>query len=302
MLLMKAKEMDTLWSILACPQCSSTLFINTNKIIECTSCNTLFKETQSGKLDFRLRRPKRGSIPFCITPSYQPNEHLFHVLPLNSKPETEAVDENFLSKEMASYIPRPSSEESLMLDLGCGNTRHRSTFEQAGFKYVGLDYTSQESTLLGDAHALPFKANSFEFLFSFAVLEHLQFPFVAMNEAYRVLKWNSRLIGSVAFLEPFHGKSFYHHTHYGLLNCLEQAGFVVEHISPNISWDVLTAQASMVLFPKMPRLLRRSLVFPLRSIHKIYWKIGHFLYPYQIKEINRLLRTTGAFMFVASKE
>ena len=105
----------------------------------------------------------------------------------------------------------------------------------------------------------------------------------------------------MAFLETFHGGSFYHHTHYGLLNCLEHAGFTVEHISPNTSWDALTAQASMALFPGMPNTLARALVLPLRAIHKVYWKIGHSFNP-QAREITRLLWTAGAFMFVASKK
>jgi SAM-dependent methyltransferase len=299
--LLNAEENARLWDILACPRCLSSLSkINTG--IECTSCHTRFKETESGQLDFRLKKEKIVKVPFSISPSYTPNEDLFHLLPMNPKIEAKTAEPQLLSKELTSYIPHPFSNSSMMLDLGCGNSRHRSTFEQAGYKYVGLDIASQEATILGDAHALPFKDESFEFLFSFAVLEHLQFPFVAMNEAYRILKHGTRFIGSVAFLEPFHGNSFYHHTHYGLLSCLEHAGFKVEHISPNPSWDVLTAQASMSLFPKMPKTLSRALVLPLKTIHKMYWKTAQMLNPNQANEIKRLLWTTGAFLFIASKQ
>jgi SAM-dependent methyltransferase len=298
---MNAEQIDFLWSILACPQCFSSPLVRTNTGVKCTSCNTQFEETGNRQLNFRLKREKKVSIPFFISPrNYEPDEDLFNVLPLNENHENSIVTPHFLSKEMASYIPRPSSKASIMLDLGCGDTRHRSNFEQAGFKYVGLDYDSKEATLLGDAHALPFRNESFEFLFSFAVLEHLRFPFVAIDEAYRVLKHGSRFIGSVAFLEPFHGQSFYHHTHYGLLNSLEHAGFTVNCISPDTSWDVLNAQASMSLFPKMPKSLAKALVFPLRTISKLYWKTGRFMNP-QAKEITRLLCTAGAFMFVALK-
>ncbi len=296
-----AEEIINLWDILACSQCLGSHLAKTKTGIECTSCHSRFEETVSGQLDFRLRREKKVIIPFTLSPSYKPNEELFHILPMNPRIEANPVESKLLSKELKSYIPRPSSNSSIMLDLGCGNSRHRSTFEQAGFKYVGLDIASQEATILADAHALPFKAESFEFLFSFAVLEHLHFPFVAMNEAYRVLKHGTRFIGSVAFLEPFHGNSFYHNTHYGLLNSLKCAGFSVEHISPHPYWDVLTAQASMSLFPKMPKALSRALVLPLRTIHKLYWKTAHLLNPNQAKEIKRLLWTTGAFLLIASK-
>ena len=90
-------------------------------------------------------------------------------------------------------------------------------------------------------------------------------------------------------------------THFGLLNCLEHAGFSVEYISPNTSWDALTAQAAMGLFPKLPKPLTSALVFPLRMIHKAYWKTGHLLNP-EAKEITRLLCLAGAFLFVATKK
>ena len=76
---------------------------------------------------------------------------------------------------------------------------------------------------------------------------------------------------------------------------------VLDHMSPHPSWDVLTAQASMRLFPKMPKALSRALVLPLKTIHKLYWKAARLLNPNQAKEIKRLLWTTGAFLFIASK-
>ena len=298
---MNPEEIAALWDILACPQCLSSHLVKTNSGIKCTSCNAQFEEKESGQLDFRLRREKKVIVPFTISPSYKPSEELFHLLPMNPKIEANSVETQLLPKELASYIPRPSSNSSIMLDLGCGNSRYKPTFEHAGFKYVGLDIASQEATILGDAHVMPFKTESFDFLFSFAAIEHLQFPFIAMNEAYRVLKHRTRFIGSVAFLEPFHGNSFYHHTHYGILNSLEHAGFSIDHISPHPSWDVLTAQASMSLFPKMPKALSRALVLPLKTVHKVYWKAARLLNPNQAKEIKRLLWTTGAFLFIASK-
>lgn len=113
-----------------------------------------------------------------------------------------------------------------------------------------LDLDSKEATLQGDAHAFSFRDECFEFVFNRSVIEHLQYPFLAVNEAYRILKPDSKFIGTAAFLEPFHGNSFYHHTHIGLLNCFEHACFNVEHISPQSKWDMLAAQASMNLSPR----------------------------------------------------
>src|SRR4030095_14421423 len=103
----------------------------------------------------------------------------------------------------------------------------------AGFHWMGLDYSASEAPILGDAHALPFETESIEFVLSLAVLEHIQHPAVAIQEINRVLKRGGLYLGTVAFLEPFHGNSYYHHTHLGTFNSLRLGGFDVERVAPN---------------------------------------------------------------------
>jgi SAM-dependent methyltransferase len=287
-----------LWIVLACPQCLQPLEA-TEQGAFCRSCCSHYLKTKNGQLDLRLKSSKKVMVPFVLTPSFTSNQKKFSILPVNPNPEGNFGIPNGITKELATYIPKARSNSSLMLDLGCGDARHKQNFTEAGFKYVGLDYYSNQATLLGDAHALPFQNECFDFVFSRSVIEHLQYPLLAMNETYRVMKPNSKFIGSAPFLEPFHN-SFCHFTHLGLLNCLESAGFTVEHISPHPTWDVLTAQASMSLFPKMPYALSKTLVAPLRSLHKIWWRIGKYVNP-EACELTRLLWTAGSFMFIASK-
>jgi SAM-dependent methyltransferase len=228
---------------------------------------------------------------------------MFDELPTNSAPEVDYTNvdvPHHLSKELLSHFPKARSENSWMLDLGCGNAVHRNVCEHAGFKYVGLDYDCADAPLLGDAHSLPFKNQSFEFILSIAVLEHIRFPFVMMKEAYRVLKPGGVFIGTVAFLEPFHQDSFYHHTHLGTYNSLQEGGFKIVHICPSNQWSALAAQATMGLFPRLPRLLCLSIVMPVQAIHKLWWKIGGVLLKKDV-ERTRLLTTTGAFTFIARK-
>jgi len=210
-----------------------------------------------------------------------------------------------LTREMLSYFP--ASQGGLILDLGCGDelvTVHRENCERAGFRYVGVDVSSSKADILADAHALPFKDASFEAILSLAVFEHIQYPFIAANEAHRVLKEGGTFFGTVAFLEPFHGSygSFYNHSWMGTANVLEFAGFEVERIAPERAWSGLVALAEMGLFPHLPITISKTLIFPLSVLHRAYFKIGNLLLHHELTtEEYRLLSTTGAFFFLASK-
>lgn len=203
-----------------------------------------------------------------------------------------------LTMAMLSHFPRAASPDSIALDLGCGAAVHRAVLEHAGFQWAGVDHMAAEAALLADAHSLPFEDSSVEFILTIAVLEHIRYPFVAMAEAFRVLKPGALMIGTVAFLEPFHGDSHYHHTHLGTLNTLRHAGFDVSILSVDPAWSVLDAQAKMILFPRMPAIAQRATVSPLRLAHKLWWRLARRANP-QWTEARRTRDTAGAFGFVA---
>ncbi|MDQ2985853.1 MAG: class I SAM-dependent methyltransferase [Armatimonadota bacterium] len=256
----------------------------------------------SAQPDFRLRTEKTVTLPFQVgTPASTEGIDLgalkFHPTPAVDFAGT-AVPHH-LSKEILSHFPKAGSPDSLVLDIGCGNSIHRGVCERAGFEYAGLDYMEVGAHMFGDAHALPFKDNSFEFILSIAVLEHIQFPFLMMYEAIRVLKPGGKFIGTVAFLEPHHQDSYYHHTHLGTCNSLQYAGFDIEQIAPSVGWSVLRAQAP-TLFSKLPRPLSNLIVLPLHLTHRAWWKLGG-LVSEKATERNRLLLLTGSFTFIAYK-
>jgi SAM-dependent methyltransferase len=187
------------------------------------------------------------------------------------------------------------------LDLGCGRTLHRAVCQAAGFGYVGMDIRAPEAPLLGDAHALPFGDGSFEFVLSLAVLEHIRYPMVMAREAFRVLAPRGLMMGTVAFLEPFHSGSYYHHTHWGVYNTLHQAGFEIRHIGPGPKRSVLEAQAT-ALFPRMPAAMARALVLPLQALHRLWWQLGHRVTGTAgASEQYRAFSTCGSFSFLAVK-
>lgn len=300
---MTNKLSDTVRNILVCPYCGSSLN-NINEGMICRTCKSQFKLTKKGALDFRLQQPKTYHYDFTLGTSLLPKTMFdFGLLPLNINPEVNFSNidvPHHLSKSILSYFPKAKNNSSLMLDLGCGNMIHKEVCEHAGFEHVGIDYYSDDAMILGDAHSLPFKNDSFEFILSIAVLEHLRYPFIAMKEAYRILKSNGIFIGTVSFLEPFHCESFYHHTHLGTYNSLQEGGFKIEKISPNKKWTALSAQARSGLFPKMPRLFSNLIIMPIQVFHEIWWKFCS-IFSINFKEDKRIRNTAGAFTFIARK-
>lgn len=294
---------DHLWTILVCPYCGESLH-RADSTITCRQCRACYPMTASGTLDLRLRQHKDYAYSLTLgTPLLPEQGFEFRLLPLRPDPEVDFSSvrvPTHLTRELMSHFPRAKTKSSLVLDLGCGAAIHREVCEHAGFEYVGLDYACEGASILGDAHALPFKDESFEFVLSVAVLEHIRFPFVMMKEAYRVLEPNGLFIGTVAFLEPFHADSFYHHTCLGTYNSLREGGFTVEIIAPSDKWSVLMAQAHMAFFPKMPRLVSKAMVMPLYGMHKMWWRTAR-LVSSKASEERRITNTTGAFTFIARR-
>src|SRR5688572_25293351 len=182
---------SNVWNVLICSYCGHALE-KINSGVECPDCNLKYQYTNSGALDLRLKRSKKYYLELDLETSLLPdNGFQFEPLAINTEQEVDFSNMSVpqhLTKEMLSYFPKAKSSDSLMLDLGCGGAIHKGVCGYAGFEWVGLDYDSPEALILGDAHSLPFKSDTFEFILSVAVLEHIRFPFVMMSEAYRVLE------------------------------------------------------------------------------------------------------------------
>ena len=327
--MLSATLSDRVWSVLACPHCGGALARLADGA-RCEGCGTEFGRSASGQFDLRLRRAQRRQLELTLeapldaraapaasaVPADAPVASATPTLDgvdwsrlrPNPSPEVDVSKVQgpcHLPRDLRTYFPRaaaaPDRERELALDLGCGAQVHQEVCELAGFEYVGLDYSTPEAMLLGDAQALPFRDGAFAFVLTIAVLEHVPFPLLMMREAHRVLRPGGRLLGTVAFLEPFHQNSLHHHTHLGALHALRFAGFRVEHIAPSGGWSGLEAQAHMGLFPKAPRPLARLLVAPLLALHRLWWRIGRLADP-TATETRRLLKNSGAILFLATRE
>lgn len=125
----------------------------------------------------------------------------------------------FAREKLAHII----DESSSVLDIGGGlridssrsnrldpkNAWIRARIEQRGVRYRILDYVPDfHPDLVGDIQALPLPDASEEAIICNAVFEHVENPFKAASELYRVLKPGGRAFVYVPFL-------YYYHAHEG---------------------------------------------------------------------------------------
>jgi SAM-dependent methyltransferase len=158
--------------------------------------------------------------------------------------------------ELLSVLQQTLPQPGRVLDLGCGPRDQAIPIMSLGHQYVGVDYSGDAADLLADAHALPFGSASFDFVFSYAVLEHLHNPFLALAEIGRVLKPGGTMCGTVSLGEPFHN-SFFHHSVWGMMSLCAANRFEVLRLWP--CWDTLGGLAEMGRYSKLVKLGLRML-------------------------------------------
>jgi len=98
-------------------------------------------------------------------------------------------------------IVRHSKPDALVLDLGCGYASFATPWRQFCRQVVGLDMspairnnTWVGSRVRGDVYHVPLPRNSVDLIIMRFVLEHLERPLEAMQEAARVLRPGGKLV------------------------------------------------------------------------------------------------------------
>ena len=297
---------QNVWTRLACSFCGNAL-VQSATGASCPVCGLQYRRTGAAALDLRLNKAKTYELQFELgTPFNVPPGLRIAPLALNPRAQVDFSGlrgSHRMTPEKMSYFPKASSRGALMLDLACGSGIHKPICEHAGFEWVGIDYAeSSKATILADVHALPFKDASFDCILTVAAIQLFRYPLVAMREVCRVLKPGGTFLGTVAFLEPFHDDGYYHYTHLGVINSLQYGGFKVEQLAPSEDWTGLTAQAAMALFPRMPRFMSRSIVYPVQLLHRAWWYMGSLVaHTPNAGDDVRIRNSTAAFAFVASK-
>jgi SAM-dependent methyltransferase len=111
----------------------------------------------------------------------------------------ELISPVYISKKNLKQMIRTiESDNSIGLNIGSGVTSYSTrivNFDKQTFKNVDI---------VGDLYNLPFADNSFDYIFSIYVLEHIAYPQAAINEMYRVLKPGGICYAFIPFIQGFH--------------------------------------------------------------------------------------------------
>jgi SAM-dependent methyltransferase len=116
--------------------------------------------------------------------------------------------------------------DGLLLDCGAGR---RDTYYSNVVNFEIAPYDTTD--VCGVGECLPFVDNSFDAVFSLAVLEHVKDPWQCAREIVRVLKPGGEVYCMVPLLQPVHGfpHHYYNMTAQGLRNLFEPAIEVTMH-------------------------------------------------------------------------
>lgn len=94
-------------------------------------------------------------------------------------------------RKLCHYLWSRFMHTSTLLDIGCGKGSYIHEFENLGMTCSGIDrrYDYKNTIICNiEKEPIPFKDNTFDFVFSKSLIEHIYNPENMIQEIYRVLK------------------------------------------------------------------------------------------------------------------
>jgi len=175
-----------------------------------------------------------------------------------------------------SSIPE-ETKDKIVLNIGAGGHRLAPHI-------INLDlFKGDEVDIMGDAHCLPFRNESMDYVLLLAVLEHVQDPAKVECESYRVLKKGGVVYVEFPFLQPEHNApaDYWRVTLHGLRHLFKDFEEIDAGIcgGPGSAVSWVLVEYSKVIFKgqylsKIMSLLTRVLVSPLKYIDRSIVKRG----------------------------
>jgi SAM-dependent methyltransferase/LmbE family N-acetylglucosaminyl deacetylase len=179
------------------------------------------------------------------------------------------VFETFRWHDLDEVLPSGTGN---CVDVGCGNARHRALTEARGYRWLGVDrHDKRKATLCADGASLPLGDKTVAGVIAWQLLEYAERPEQVVAEAARVLEPGGVFCGSVSFLEPVHGQTYFNISPLILRRLLERYGFSDIELMPGINglalifWTWLSRSA-IPFAPKLALPLALALTAPLAIV------------------------------------
>ena len=300
---------STIWATLACPACGGEL-TRQEDAVACAGCGETYTVSDR-HVDLRLRSAKQVVVPLTVSPLGETaaRRRRPSPIPLNPSGLTDVDPDTYpgslsngngLTRELVSWFPRAGPGD-MMLDMGCGDRRCEPILRLTGHEYVGMDIAGAEPDILGIGEALPFRDESFDFVFTLSVVPHTAHPLVVMREINRVLRPGGTYVGTMEFLEPCHMQSRHHVTALGVQDWVDFSGFELLQLEANETWLGMNSLLQMGFSPRLSWEANARVGHALTGLHRFVTRkqrdrpssapVGEGLPE----------RVTGGFRFVATK-
>lgn len=184
-------DINLLNKYMACPKCMSYLEIS-SQFYYCDNCTITYHK-------------ENNKINFLINPIAHDDDTLNQIkniikkFPIVYKILSEVVAPVHISKKTLKKIIQEINNKSLLgLNIGSGITNYSTQI---------INFDSQQFAnvqVIGDLFSLPFRDNTFDYVFSIYVLEHVPNPELAIKEMHRVLKPGGICYSFIPFIQGFH--------------------------------------------------------------------------------------------------
>ncbi len=166
-----------------------------------------------------------------------------------------AMDWHYLQK-LPSFLS-DAQKVIQFLDLGAGNGASRGK----AYRFLGEERVNWTGVDIGDSSEhlnrpksappidvydgvkLPYENETFDVVWCRQVLEHVRYPDAVISEVSRVLCPGGLFLGSVSQLEPFHSRSIFNWTHYGIRVVFGDHGLEVFELAPGVDGILLGMRA-----------------------------------------------------------
>jgi SAM-dependent methyltransferase len=302
----------SLRALLACPHCGAELE-GAGAVLRCAGCGEAYP-VADGQPDLRPRRTKAVGVTVRVDPLDAVAARRRRPRPIPRDPAGvdadpaawpgRLTDGNGLTRELLSWLPHRPAGGGVLLDLGCGSRRCEPALRLTGLEYVGVDVAGPAPDALAVGEALPFRDESFDAVFTLAVVPHAVHPALVMREIRRVLRPGARYVGTAQFLEPCMIQSRHHVSALGIQDWLEDAGLELLHLEANARWLGMDALLRMGYFPRLSWGVNGALGRAIRPLHRAQ-ALRAYLRPasnarYPLGE-GFPERVTGGFRYVARR-